>query len=398
LGTILIVTRTAILSLSPIARDRRVLRQCAIVAERGEMAVVIGYGSAKDQLPWPFEAIPLPLPNVQHRLSTVIRQVPAWTGLTAARCGFWAAARHRQALAALRKHAPDIIVASDWPALVIAARYKQEHPCLILFDSHEFAPLEFEERLWWRMVYKPFVTALEADTIGSADAISTVGPGIAQAMQSFYALPETPNIIRNVADRIALPERAAQWPLNILYHGYILPDRGLEALIDSVAQWHLPHQLTIRGDGATEYLTALKTRASRSDKPEQIRFEPGVALDNVLIAASASDLGVFFTPLESEQRAFGLPNKLFEYICAGLAVAISPGPDMRTIVNQYGVGVVSRDPGSIAIAEAINGLTQQSVEGFRSAARIAAMTLNWEHESRVLTLLLDRLTAQGRGT
>ncbi len=390
------MTRTAILSLSPIARDRRVLRQCALLAARGELAVVIGYGSRKDVSDWTFEPIELPVPSVAHRLSTLIRQLPAWTGSLAARLGFWAAARHRQALAALVRHDPDTVIANDWPALVIASRYKatrtqQNQSCVILYDSHEFATLEFDESPWWRAVYKPFVAALEADAMASADIVSTVGPGIAQALQERYTLAETPAIIRNLADPITLPARAANWPMTILYHGYVLPDRGLEPLIDSVARWNGPHQLVIRGDGAADYINALKARAAASGHAAQIMFEPGVALDQVLLAASSADLGVFFTPLGSAQRAFTLPNKLFEYIGAGLAVAVSPGPDMRAVVEHYDVGVVSRDPGAAAIAEAINALTPHSVSAFREAARKAAATLNWQHESRAFTTVLDYL-------
>jgi glycogen synthase len=394
------LTRTAIISLSPIKRDRRVLRQCALVAARGELAAVIGYGSNGDKLTggYPFEAINLPVASTAHRLSTVIRQVPSWSGLTAARSGFWAASRHRQALAALHKHRPDVVIANDWPALVIAARYKasrlNEHqPCSILYDSHEFATLEFDESRWWRLVYKPFVAALEADAIASADAISTVGPGIAQALQDKYGLAETPSVVRNLADQIAIPERQTGWPLTILYHGYVLPDRGLEALIQSVSHWQVPHQLIMRGDGAPDYIAGLKTLANASGPPGQIRFEPGVPLDQVLVAASGADLGVFFTPLGSAQRALTLPNKLFEYIGAGLAIAVSPGPDMRAVVEEYGVGIVSQDPSAAAIAQAINALTPDKVTAFRQASRGAATTLNWDHESRAFIALLNSLAS-----
>jgi glycogen synthase len=386
------LNRTVIVSLSPVARDRRVLRQCALVDCRNELAGVIGFGNREDRLPWPFEPIALPVPSVWHRLSTILRQAPAVAGRVAAQWGFWAAARHRQALAALQKHKPDLIIANDWPALVIAHRYKATNRCAILYDSHEFATLEFDESFWWRTVYKPFVMALETEAIASADIISTVSPGIAQALQNRYTLAERPAVIRNLADQITIPERRPNWPMTILYHGYVLPDRGIEPLIDSVAQWREPHQLVIRGDGAHDYVGALKQRAAASGHVGQITFEPGVALDKVLMAASEADLGVFFTPLGSAQRAFALPNKLFEYIGAGLAVAVSPGSDMRTVVEQYGVGVISRDPEAGAIAETINALTPDSVARFRKAARAAAATLNWAHESAVLARLLDRLS------
>jgi sulfite reductase beta subunit-like hemoprotein len=102
------------------------------------------------------------------------------------------------------------------------------------------------------------------------------------------------------------------------------------------------------------------------------------------LAAASADLGVHFTPLETKQRHFSMPNKLFEYIGAGLAVAVSPGADLRAIVESYDVGVVSADAGAEASAAAINSLTPERVAGFRQAARQAARTLCWEVEREKL--------------
>ncbi|MFX7739595.1 hypothetical protein ABTJ99_19280, partial [Acinetobacter baumannii] len=124
--------------------------------------------------------------------------------------------------------------------------------------------------------------------------------------------------------------------------------------------WREPHRLTIRGDGQEGYLASLKRRAAATGRADLVGFEPSVKPDDVMpIAARSADLGVHFTPLDSNQRHFSLPNKLFEYIGSGLAVAVSPGADLTRVVEGYGVGVVSSDAGVAAVATAINGLTPQ---------------------------------------
>jgi len=385
--------RVVVLSFSRIARDRRVQRQCAALADRGELALVLGYADDQDSIPYPFKNHASPTPSLSHRLSTVSRQLPAWLGTWAAKRGFWLARRHRWALDGLKDAAPTRIVANDWPALVVAAAYKRLKPDVrIHYDTHEFAALEFDESLWWRIIYKPFVQRLEAAHISAADVISTVGARLAEALQQHHHLPGTPLVIRNVPDRIHVEEHPSAWPLRLLYHGHILPGRGLEALIDSIPLWKLPHQLIIRGDAQPGYLAALRRRPALLHGPRRVSFEPAVPPDQVLpVAAANSDLGVFVTTLDTPQRHLTMPNKLFEYIGAGLAVLVSPAADMRALVEAHGVGLVSADASPQAIAAALNSLDLASVERFRTAARKAAKELCWEVERNVFNTLHDSL-------
>jgi hypothetical protein len=69
--------RVVVLSFSRIARDRRVQRQCATLADRGELALVFGYADDQDGIPYPLKKYPSPKPSLSHRLSTVVRQLPA---------------------------------------------------------------------------------------------------------------------------------------------------------------------------------------------------------------------------------------------------------------------------------------------------------------------------------
>jgi glycosyltransferase involved in cell wall biosynthesis len=357
------------------------------------LALVLGYADDQDTIPYPFKHRPSPTPSLSHRLSTVARQLPAWLGTWAAKRGFWLARRHRWALDGLRDATPTRIVANDWPALVVAAAYKRLMPGVrIHYDTHEFAALEFDESLWWRIVYKPFVQRLEAAHMSEADMISTVGVRLAEVLQQHHHLPRAPVVIRNIPESIPLEDRPAAWPLRLLYHGQVLPDRGLEALIDSIPSWKFPHQLTIRGDGPRSYLTSLQSRATSRACIDRVIFEQAVSPDRVMpLAAVDADIGVHVTPLDTPQRHFSMPNKLFEYIGAGLGVLISPAADMRALVEAYGVGLVSVDASPQAIAAAVNSLDLASVERFRKAAHKAARELCWEVERDVFNALQDSL-------
>jgi len=385
--------KIAVLSFSRITRDRRVQRQCSLVAEMGQKPLVIAYANPEENIGFALERWPVPRPTTLNRLKTVARQLPAHLGLGAAKAGFWVEPRHRWARDTLIRARPRIVIANDWPALVSVAAYKAKSGALIHYDTHELATLEFDERAIWHLVYKPMVTHLERALIGTADSISTVGPKLAEALQVQYRLKTLPAVVRNIPDRIALDDRVETgWPLRILYHGQVLPDRGLEVLIGSIPLWRSPHRLTIRGDGDAGYIARLRARVAATGRADLVTFEKAVKPDDVMpLAARTADLGVHFTPLDTPQRHFSLPNKLFEYIGAGLAVAVSPGADLKRVVDGHGVGIVSRDASVEAAAEAINTLTQQRVAAFKASARLASRMLCWENEREVLRAALQGL-------
>jgi glycosyltransferase involved in cell wall biosynthesis len=360
--------------------------------------LVAAYARESDKSRYLVESLPVPQPTTIHRLKTLMLKLPAQLGLWAARIGFWRDPDHRWALKVLLRYRPRLVIANDWPALVVAAAFKEKTGALIHYDSHEFATVQFDESPWWRLVYKPMVAHLEGATIGAADTISTIGPGLAQALASHYRLEVRPSVVRNIPNRIELSAKThTPWPLRLLYHGHVLPNRGLEALIDSVSMWQHSHRLTIRGRAHAAYLGALKRRASATGRPDLIVFEDAVPPEQVMpLAAATADVGVFFSPLGTYQRRFTLPNKLFEYIGAGLATAVSPGPDLKAIVEDNKLGVISRDTSARSLAEAINGLTPANVSDFKAAARAAADVFCWEREQQALKAVLAPLLLRMR--
>lgn len=380
----------AVLSFSPIISDRRVLRQCDLLARMGHPPLVIAYADPGETIPFALAAWPVPRVSTARRLWTTARQVPAHLGLMAAKAGFWAEPRNRWALEQLRQARPRLLIANDWQALVVAACYRAETGAKLHYDSHEFATREFEERAWWRLVYQPMVRRLEHHAIAQADTVSTVGPKLALALQAEHGLATTPAVVRSIPDRIALPPTAPpHWPLRLLYHGAVLPHRGIELAFEALAVTTVAHRLTIRGNGPAAYLDRLKAQAGRLGLGERVTFVPAVPADQVMpAAASGSDVGLFTPPLDTEQRSLSLPNKLFEYIGAGLAVIVTPGDDLREIVTRHGVGVVTDDEGVGALVTALDGLTPERVAAYKQAARIAGAELCWEIEQERLAAIL----------
>ena len=75
-----------------------------------------------------------------------------------------------------------------------------------------------------------------------------------------------------------------------------------------------------------------------------------------------------------------LPNKLFEYIQARIAVAIGPSPDMLCLVEKYKCGFVSEKFTLEAMINTLNQLTPNMINLMKDGSHKAADYLCWEKE------------------
>jgi glycosyltransferase involved in cell wall biosynthesis len=88
-----------------------------------------------------------------------------------------------------------------------------------------------------------------------------------------------------------------------------------------------------------------------------------------------------------------LPNKLFDYINAGIPVLASRLPEVEKIVRQYDIGdvIISHDPEHIAnkIKTMLNN--SEALARWQKNGELAAAELNWEHEKRTFISVFDGL-------
>lgn len=102
------------------------------------------------------------------------------------------------------------------------------------------------------------------------------------------------------------------------------------------------------------------------------------------LTARAS-IGVILTQNTCQNHYFSLPNKLFEYLQAGLPVVGSDLPEIAHIIdeNSVGVKVNPQDPLDIArgIKQLLDPITYSTA---KQNSLQAAEKYHWENESRKL--------------
>jgi glycosyltransferase involved in cell wall biosynthesis len=279
--------------------------------------------------------------------------------------------------------------------LPVARQLAREKGGAYTYDSHELATEEFADRLYWRVVKRPLVQAIERAAIDGVTVISTVSAGIAASLTSLYPFAAEPIVIRNTPVFEASTFRPTASPIRVLYHGIVTRGRGLEAAIDSVAAWRSEFELTLRGPGAPDYLDALRHRIARLGLGTRVMLAPPVPMTELVREAAAFDIGFFALPGSSRHNEFALPNKFFEYVMAGLAICVTDLPEMARLIREYELGVTFPSIAPRSIAAAVNALDRERIDRYKRNALAAARELCWEQESRRLVAAYGTMLPRG---
>jgi glycosyltransferase involved in cell wall biosynthesis len=124
------------------------------------------------------------------------------------------------------------------------------------------------------------------------------------------------------------------------------------------------------------------------DKVEMInKLKPNVLKQYTPLA----DLGLTMDDMKSDNSKVGLPNKIFDYIHAGIPIAATPVPEVKNIIEQYKVGFCfqSFNPEDIA-KEIMEFLENKSlISTIKANTIIAAKELCWEKEKQKLEAIYE---------
>ena len=300
-------------------------------------------------------------------------------------------------LALLRMDA-DIYHAHDdvaLPACYLAALLRRKP---LVFDAHEL-PLVEPAITRWRLLCGLARLLLRA-LLPRCTGIITVSPPLVDELRRRYG-GQRAVVVRNMpayqpaqaSDR--LRQRLGLGPQTriVLYQGYLSPARGLERVVRAARFLDPQTVVVMMGSGSSQ--PALEEVIAAEGAGERVQIIPPVPYAELLGWTASADLGLaVFPPDYSPSIKLCLPNKLFEYVMAGVPVLASPLDAVEQVLMAYGVGAVVRSLEPVAIARAINALLADGagLAQMRQRALAAARTdLCWEHEQHRLIQLYQRI-------
>ncbi len=284
-------------------------------------------------------------------------------------------------------HRADIVLANDLDTLLANYLVSRIKKVELYYDSHEY----FTEvpELIGRSLTQSVWRKIEQWIFPRLKHVATVNSSIAQQYENQYQKSVT--VIRNVPMSPAGAGRG--WNKSEIRHQLNLPHnkkilllqgaginigRGAEEAI-AMMQYLDDCLLLIIGGG--DVFNKLKQNAS-----DKVRFIPKLPMEELRTYSQAADIGLSLDKDISLNYRYSLPNKLFDYIHAGLPVLASNLPEVKKIVEHYHVGMITNSHDPALLAEKVKEMLsdQKRFDLWLENLKLAAAELCWEKEQQKL--------------
>ena len=183
----------------------------------------------------------------------------------------------------------------------------------------------------------------------------------------------------------------------LLYQGCVNKGRGVDWAIDALE--FLPEcRLVVAGGG--DLLEEMKAYAAQKPWAEKISFlgrmkpeelERLTRSCGVRLAGSRFPQAVGMVMLEDMGLSYhyALPNRIGDFVAAGVPMVVSDLPEMARVVRRFGVGEVMDAPTPQALAEAVKRvLAREWTDDDFAAAR---EDMDWKKEKKKLIEIIETI-------
>jgi glycosyltransferase involved in cell wall biosynthesis len=216
--------------------------------------------------------------------------------------------------------------------------------------------------------------------------VMTVSDSIAERYEKEYSI--LPVTIRNCAvgsiesSKYSKPELGINpgHLLLILQGAGIKTDRGGEELIEAIS---ITEEVSLLIVGSGDILQLLKEKVKISGLNDRVKFIPKIPCLDLMKYTRSADAGLSLDKNTNLNHVFSLPNKLFDYINAGIPVVASDLVEIKKILVGHNCGIIIPEVSPSEISKAVKKLRDDPslLAELKHNAVIASMSVNWEIES-----------------
>jgi glycosyltransferase involved in cell wall biosynthesis len=282
---------------------------------------------------------------------------------------------------------PQVVHCNDLDTLLPGVLAKKKFGCRLVYDAHEFYPVADSLCRWLDM---KFFYLVERLLIHHADAVVTVNPMLAEAMREAYSLRRVysvPNVETWIENRPAPSSNSrmaalAAGRIKFLFQGRFTLARGIEEIVRT---WSLVDgskaALFLRGPDNAWRKKTMDLAAQLGLLDRSVYFLDSVTEDDLVPAAAEADVGIIpYLPLAINER-LSCPNKLSQYMHAGLMIICNDLPYVKSVVAaaDAGLSYTSDDLSTLAAAAAqVVGDPELLRRCQANALRFARDDFNWQ--------------------
>ena len=292
-------------------------------------------------------------------------------------------------------HAHDV---KGLPACYIAARL---HHKPLIFDSHEI-PLDDPNITRWHRL-SALATRVLTRMLPRCTGVITASPLYAREIHNeFHYHPEI-TLVRNVplyreipkSDRLRQHLGLGPGVRIALYQGNIQANRSLDQLVHAAAFLNPDIVIVMMGRAVESTRIQLEELIASKGVADRVKIIPAVPYAELLDWTASADIGLtIFQPGYTRSIRYCLPNKLFEYLMAGLPVLSSQLDAIAELLETYDVGQVLPSLEPSDVGSSINAMLADSAALTRmhnNALHAARQEFNWEIEKHRLLELYETI-------
>jgi glycosyltransferase involved in cell wall biosynthesis len=410
---------------SDLVHDSRVRREAETLAEAGFQVTVYSYIAPQDisRLGW----------DERATLRAVAVEKPSWLRPGEVVGGSLGRARRTaaisagqmrwggsQALVEAARHVKaDIYHAHNADTLAVAARLARRDRARLVYDAHELFPdlmdlgPEAASTPWPKRLRQQVLRAnyarLQRASIGRADLVITVSGSIADELARRYHIAR-PVLILNcprfrdmqagsdyLRRRLGLPPTARI----LLSQGAVFPGRGQLEIVQSLALLPEEYRLVFLGFSLGTFQEPIRREIARLGLSSRVHLLDALAPELLPEATASADVGIVLLADLNKNQRYAMPNKLFEYMMAGLPFVANELPEIARVVEQTGAGLTIGQIAPAAIAGGIHQVVgdRKRHQRMRAAGLSAARTeYNWARQAETLLAAYARLQERSDGT
>ena len=361
--------RAIVSVINDLVTDQRVNKSCLALQKAGYEVLLVGRKQRKSP---PMDE----RPYATHRMKLLFEEGP-----------FFYAEYNIRLFLFLLFHRANLLLSNDLDTILPNYFISRLKGIKMIFDSHEYftETPELVNRPKVQKVWK----RIEGFVVPKLDEMITVCDSIADLFREKYGVKC--HVIRNIPPRKALPPKGDKQALGLPIDKHLLVlqgsginiQRGAEELVQAMA---LLDDCFLMIIGGGDVLPILKQMVEDKSITDRVRFFVRMPYQQMMAYTQLAELGFCLDKDTNLNYRFSLPNKLFDFIQAGIPVVASHLPEIEKIIRCYDVGLFIEDHKPATIAATIReALLSEARRGqWQRNLALAAQDLCWENEEKKL--------------
>ena len=288
----------------------------------------------------------------------------------------------------LKKYNFDILILHHIDLLPLTCYLKKKKDFKLVVNIHEYYPKEFDDQNDWYSMGR-YWDELCKSFMSYVDLFLSVNESVSKSfIENFNLNPDSFFTFPNIKKFDELSKKNNQGHIiNIIHHGAAIPSRKIENMIEMMDYLPDNYVLTLMLlERNPDYLKYLK-----SIKSSKVKFIEPVDFTMITKTLNNYDIGLYYLTPSNFNEENILPNKFFEFIQARLCLVVSPIIEMKKIVLENQIGLVSNDFTKKDIARQIKSLTRSDILKFKKNSDKCAFDLSIDSFENVIIKEFNKL-------